>query len=122
MEAGGLAGLLGRNAGQANGRGEPVETSTGEFIYTKTALALPDTIPIDFSRTYISNDSFSRSFGIGFTDPYDMFLIGDINPYTFQELILNDGARVRFDRISQGTSFLDAVYIHASAQDGFYRA
>jgi RHS repeat-associated protein len=122
MQAGGNAGPQARYAGQANPKADPIEISTGQFIYSKTDLALPDVIPINFSRTYISNDSFSRSFGIGFTDPYDMFLIGDINPYTFQELILTDGARIRFDRVSPGTSFLDAVYIHASAQDAFYGA
>lgn len=110
------------NAGQCNTAGDPISLSTGQFTYEKTDLALPDTIPINFSRTYISNDSFTRSFGVAFTDSYDMFLVADINPYTFQELILNDGARVRFDRVTSGTSFTDAVYVHASAQDAFYGA
>jgi YD repeat-containing protein len=92
------------------------------FIYTKTDLALSDTIPITLDRTYITSDSNSRSFGIAFTNSYDMFLIADVFPYTFQELILNDGARIRFDRISPGTGFVDAVYVHASAQDAFYGA
>jgi hypothetical protein len=81
-----------------------VSLATGEFIYEKTDLALPDTIPLTFSRTYQNADSHSRSFGIGATDSYDIFMIGDKNPYTYQELVLPNGARVRFDRISSGTS------------------
>jgi hypothetical protein len=44
-------------------------------------------------------------FGIGTTFQYDIFMVGDINPYDYQELILPDGGRVRFDRISPGTSW-----------------
>jgi RHS repeat-associated protein len=124
MEAGGDGTLQGCLAGTAcrPGAADPVSLSTGMFVYSKTDLALPDTIPISLSRTYLANDSFSRSFGVATTLSYDMYLIGDIFPYTFQELILNDGARVRFDRISPGTSYVDAVYAHVSAQDPFYGA
>lgn len=103
-------------------RADPVNLSTGQFIYTKTDLALPDIIPISLTRTYISNDSRSRSFGIGATDSFDIFMVGDTNPYTYQELILPNGARVRFDRISSGTDMNSAVYVSTSAQTAFYGA
>lgn len=103
-------------------RADPVNLSTGQFIYTKTDLALPDIIPISLTRTYISNDSRSRSFGIGATDSFDIFMVGDTNPYTYQELILPNGARVRFDRISSGTDMNSAVYVATSAQTAFYGA
>ena len=45
---------------------------------------------------------------------YDYFIVGDTWPYTYQELILPDGGRVRYDRISAGTSFSDAVYQNSS--------
>jgi len=102
--------------------GDPVSLTSGEFIYEKTDLVLPDTIPIHLTRTYRSNDSVSHGFGIGTVSPYDMFMVGDISPYTYQELILPDGSRVRFDRISSGTSYGDAVYAHVSADDPFYGA
>jgi hypothetical protein len=96
--------------------------ATGQFVYTKTDLALSDTIPINFARTYLSNDSLSWAFGIGATHSYDMFMVGDTFPYTYQELILPDGARIRFDRISAGsvliaqsTTSLDSVFRSAAA-------
>ena len=79
---------------------DPVDIATGQFVYTKTDLALPDILPIALTRTYIANDSRSRSFGIGATDSYDILMVGDTNPYTYQELVLPDGARIRFDRVS----------------------
>ena len=101
---------------------DPVDLSTGQFIYTKTDLVLPDTLPIAFTRTYITNDSRSRAFGIGATDSYDFFMVGDTFPYTFQELIQPDGGRVRFDRVSPGTVYTDATYVAATAPGAFYGA
>ena len=107
-------------AGKCHKAGDPVSLTTGEFVYEKADLVLPDTIPLHLTRTYRSNDSFSHGFGTGTVSPYDMFMVGDISPYTYQELILPDGRRVRFDRISTGTSYGDSVYAHVSAQDPFY--
>ena len=113
-------------AGQtACGAADPVSLATGQFTYSKTDLALPDTIPIEFTRTYMSNDNQSRAFGIGATHSYNIFLVGDgsdSDPYTYQELILPNGARIRFDRISTGTSFSNAVYVHVSSKTPFYGA
>ena len=102
--------------------GDPVRLSTGLFVYDKTDLILPDVIPLVLKRTYRVNDNVSHSFGIGTTDSYDIYMTGDTNPYTFQELILPDGYRVRFDRISAGTGYSDAVYLHSEAQDEYYGA
>lgn len=102
--------------------GEPVDLSTGLFVYERTDLVLPDTIPISLTRTYRQSDTVSRPFGIGMTHPYEIFMIGDTRPYTFQELILPDGARIHYNRISPGTSFSDAVYEHTSSQTGFFKS
>jgi RHS repeat-associated protein len=102
--------------------GEPVDLSTGLFVYERTDLVLPDTIPISLTRTYRQSDTVSRPFGIGMTHPYEIFMVGDTRPYTYQELILPDGARIHYDRISPGTSFSDAVYEHTSTQTGFYKS
>jgi RHS repeat-associated protein len=102
--------------------GEPVDLSTGLFVYQRNDLVIPDTIPISLTRTYRQSDTVSRPFGIGMTHPYEIFMIGDTRPYTYQELILPDGARIHYDRISPGTSFSDAIYEHTSTQTGFYKS
>ncbi len=109
-------------AGPGAQDGEPVDLSTGQFIYSKTDMSLPDVVPINLTRTYIANDSLSRAFGIGTTQSYDIFMVGDTFPYTYQEMILPNGSRVRFDRISAGTSWTDAVYISTSPDPLFYGA
>jgi YD repeat-containing protein len=113
---------IGGYAGGVVPRSDPVDIATGQFSYTKTDLELPDVLPIALTRTYIANDSRSRSFGIGASDSYDILMVGDINPWTYQELVLPDGSRIRFDRVSSGTSFAGAVYVHTSSRGPFYGA
>ena len=101
--------------------GEPVDLSTGLFIYEKTDLYLPDVIPISLTRVYRNGDNTSRNFGIGTTLPYDMFIVGNLNDLSWVELVLPDGGRVRFDRTLGNfwnTSTLECV----SAPGPFYGA
>ncbi len=90
--------------------GDPVDPGTGLVIENHTDVFLPDVIPINFVRTYRTGDQRSRPFGIGATDSYEIFLVGNTNPWTYQYLILQDGSRVFFPRTSSGTGFSDAVY------------
>src|SRR5438093_11150782 len=102
--------------------GDPVNLATGLFVLRKTDLSVPDGImPINLTRTYRPGDTRSRGFGIGASHSYDFFIVGDKNPYTYIDLILQDGGRVHYSRISEGTSFGDAVYEHTSTQTRFYK-
>jgi RHS repeat-associated protein len=118
--------------GNHNKDGEPVDLGTGLFVYQKTDLMLPDLIPLAVTRTYRQNDPQSRTFGIGTSMPYDMFMVGDNNTfpegYTFQDLIMADGSRVHFQRTSPCTGtngycdFTNAVYEHTTSESDFYGA
>lgn len=102
--------------------GDPVDCGTGLFLNSATDLVINDIIPIEISRTYRPRDAASRAFGIGTNFAYDIFLVGDTNPWTYQELILPDGGRIRFNRISPGTGYSDAVYEHKSSATSYYGA
>lgn len=118
------------NFGPANGPppgnntsgGDPVDLSTGLFVSSKTDLFLPDVIPIALTRTYRPADTLSRPFGIGTTHSYELLIVGDTNPWTFAEIIVPDGGRIHYDRISTGTSFFDAVYEHVSTPTRFFKS
>ncbi len=105
------------------GAGDPVNLSSGLFVYNKTDLVLSDVIPLSLTRTYRQNDSWSRPFGIGATHPYEMFLGGDgtgygVTPYV--DLILPDGARIHFTGVGPGSSY--ATYLNSSAGTPWYGA
>src|SRR5215213_2546591 len=101
--------------------GDPVDLGTGLFVYSKTDLVIPDTLPLGLTRTYRPRDTVSRPFGIGTTHPFEIFIVGDIFPYTYADLILPDGGRVHYNRISPGTGFSDAIYEHTETPSVFYK-
>ena len=101
---------------------DPVDLSTGIFVYNKTDLVLPDVIPLIFTRTYRPQDSESRSFGVGAADSYELYLVGDATNYSYVELILPDGFPIHFYRTSSGTSYVGAVFAHTGTQTEWYGA
>ena len=102
--------------------GDPVDLGTGLFVMTKTDLALPDLIPIAITRTYRTRDLQSRTFGVGSSLPYDMFIVGDRFPYTYADIVQSDGSRIHYTRTSSGTGYLDAVYEHVGSPSRFYKS
>jgi RHS repeat-associated protein len=111
----------GPNGGNGPRDGDPVDLGTGLFVLEKTDVYLQDTMPIALTRTYRPGDNQSRAFGIGATHPYDMFL-WSVNNYHEADLILPDGGRIHFVRISPGTGFTNAVYEHTSTPSVFYKS
>jgi hypothetical protein len=105
--------------GNPGGQGaDPVDLSTGLFIYRKTDLYLPDTIPISASRVYRQNDTMVRAFGVATSIAYDMWLEGNLNDFGYLELVQADGSRLRFDRIA-GNSYLTSTLVCASCPGPF---
>lgn len=102
--------------------GDPVDCYTGLFLHTRTDLAVAGTLPIEVTRTYRQRDNTSRAFGIGTNHLYDIFTVGDVSPYTYQDLILPDGGRIHFPRTSAGTGYVDAVYTHTATPTEYYGA
>jgi len=121
ISSGGSPPGTGPENGDNDNDGEPVDLSTGLFVFNKVDLSLPDVMPITISRTYRPQDNVSRVFGIGSTHPYEMFL-WSINNYQETDLILPDGGRIHYVRISPGTSWGDAVYEHTTTPGVFYKS
>ena len=98
----------GGNSG-CDGGGDPVSLSTGQFTHTERDLWLPDVMPLDIKRTYRALDLNLRSFGIGMSHPYNMFL-WSAQQYQQVDLILPSGSRVHYVRTSPGNGYSDAVF------------
>jgi RHS repeat-associated protein len=101
--------------------GDPVDVGTGLFVSRKTDLFLPDVLPINLSRTYRPGDPVSRPFGIGSSHPYAMRLWSAQN-YQQVDLILPDGGRIHYVRVSAGTGWVTAVYEHTTTPTEFYKS
>ena len=102
--------------------GDPVDLGTGLFVYNKTDLVLPDTMPITLGRTYRPEDSEVRAFGVGANHPYEMSIIGDngsLSP-TWGALVLPDGGLIRYERTNPGSS--PFAFEHTATPTGFYKS
>jgi RHS repeat-associated protein len=100
--------------------GDPVDPSTGLFTYQHTDFTLPDVIPITVTRTYRQGDTASRGFGLGTSISYDIFPVGEDVNYSYMDLVLPDGGRIHYVRISPGNSWSNAVFLHTATPTKFY--
>lgn len=99
---------------------DPFDIETGIYLRTYHDLFIQDSVPIDFVRTQRSMDPRSRSFGIGASTSYDMFIVGDTARFSWVALVLADGSREVYARVSPGTGFADAVFENKTTPDQFY--
>jgi YD repeat-containing protein len=90
--------------------GDPFDVETGIYYRTYLDLSIDDSIPIRFERTQRNQDARSRSFGIGGSTSYDMFIIGDTDKFSWVALVMADGGQIRYARISPGTSYSDGIF------------
>jgi predicted ATPase len=98
---------------------DPVDAASGLFLYDHTDLQLKDVMPIELSRSYRELDEQNRAFGIGMALGYDLTIIVDestsavaydgnsytVPNYAYADLILPNGRRVYYPRISAGNYF-----------------
>lgn len=102
--------------------GDPIDLSTGIYIRSRDDIILQSNPPISFRRTYINRDIRSRAFGVGATHLYDWFIIGDSVAFTWAAIVLEDGGRIQYNRISPGRGHEDAVYEHTTTPTAFYKS
>ncbi len=108
------------NAVTCSEDGDPCDTATGLYIQTDTDMEVPDVMPIRLSRTYRTEDTAPRVFGIGASHPYDQYLLRN-DLCSEVRVILPDGAYIAFLRTS-GTNCLDSSLQHTTTQTAFYGA
>jgi YD repeat-containing protein len=96
-----------------------VDLRTGLFVLRKTDFVVEDQQPLALTRAYRQWDHASRAFGLGANHSFDTFPVGSRNPYTFIDVVLADGHRIHYDRISAGTGYADAVYRHLGTASEF---
>ena len=100
-----------------------IDFATGLYVRTDQDLIVQGgDLPIVLQRTYRTNDEVSRAFGVGATHNGEWYLRGDSEGFQWLELILEDGARIRYERTSWGTSYLNAMFEHTGTPSGFYRS
>ena len=95
----------------------------GAFVLRQSDLFLNDVFDVPLTRAYDSQDwDDVRAFGLKSNHSYDIDPSGSRFPYTFITLNLEDTDILYFKRISKGTGFADAVFMHTETSTSFYKA
>jgi RHS repeat-associated protein len=97
---------------------DPVDVATGLHVLKSTDLTLPDIIPARLTRTGRPGDSYSRAFGYGTTNAYDLYL-WDAGGGNFN-LILPDGGRVLYQLIYSGGTDESRIFRHSTTPSRWY--
>lgn len=103
-----------------------VDLRYGTFILRQSDLSVVDGVPVPLTRTYASEDwgspSHVHAFGLNSTHNWDIAPTGTRRPYTYMTLVFPDSDFLYFRRISAGTGFQDAVYLHTETATPFYKS
>ena len=103
-----------------------VDLRYGAFVLRQTDLSVIDVVDVPLDRAYTSDDwgspSHLHAFGFNSSHQFDVAPAGSRFPYTCMTLRLEDGDFLYFPRISGGTGFADAVYMHTETSTSFYQA
>ncbi|MGO9265479.1 MAG: RHS repeat-associated core domain-containing protein [Candidatus Binataceae bacterium] len=100
--------------------GDPVDMASGIFTYDHTDLTVADVMPLQLTRSYREFDPVSRAFGVGMSDNYDMYLIGDANGgWTSATLVLPNAAEVPYQQTSAGIG-VQGVAFQNTSTPGMY--
>jgi YD repeat-containing protein len=96
----------------------------GAFVLRQSDLFLKDVFDVPLTRTYTSQewDDRAHAFGRNSNHPYDIAPTGSRFPYTYITLMLEDGDFPYFKRISEGSGYSDAVFMHTESSTPFYKA
>jgi YD repeat-containing protein len=90
-----------------------IDFATALYVREDDDLFVDTSMRMVLRRTYRSRDRQSRHFGVGATHPGEWWLYGDGDPRVpWADLILADGGRIHFTRISPGNTQEGAVLRH----------
>jgi predicted Zn-dependent protease len=92
----------------------------GLLLSRRTDFYLPAALPLELSRVIRTQDSRSRAFGIGGNHNLNIWPVGNKWPFTWMDLILEDGGRYHYRRSNWGVGYWDAVYAIEPTVNDFY--
>jgi YD repeat-containing protein len=88
-----------------------VDLRFGLFMDRRTEFNFPDRIPLRFTRVLRNQDiPYARALGMGGNHNLNIFPVGNTWPFTWMDLLLEDGSRIRYERANLGVAYWDAVY------------
>ena len=99
-----------------------VSLSIGLYFRANEDIVVHGTPALVLRRSYVSSYRAPREFGVGTTHAAEWSVIGDPDEFQWVELVRPGESRIRFERTSAGTSFLNAMFEHRTSSDEWHGA
>ncbi len=95
---------------ERDSRFESFETYPGIplLVVSHVAFSFQRQPAFPFVRKYRPQDDRTRAFGIGATDSFDIFPVGDSRTFSWIDLVLPDGGLIHYTRSNQGSGLANA--------------
>jgi YD repeat-containing protein len=99
----------------------------GNFILRQSDLVISGAgLAMPLTRSYNSQgwmpQNKNHAFGLNANHPYDIAPLGTHFPYTEQYIVLENGDFLYFSRVSAGSGYSDAIFLHSETGTSFYKA
>ena len=89
-----------------------IDLPTGLYTRENEDLVVPGAPALILRRTHLSGYRAPKEFGLGTTHPGEEYLVGDGERFQWVAVILANGARINFRRVSRGASIRNAMFVH----------
>jgi YD repeat-containing protein len=100
-----------------------IDFATGIYVRNDQDLIVRGgDLPVVLQRTYNSKDPESGAFGAGTSHNGEWYLVGDGQQFQWAQLVMAEGSRIDYGRVTWGTSVWNAMFEHTATPTVFYQS
>ena len=100
-----------------------IDFATGIYVRNDQDLIVRGgDLPVVLQRTYNSKGPESGAFGVGTSHNGEWYLVGDGQRFQWAQLVMAEGSRIDYGRITWGTSVWNAMFEHTGTPTVFYQS
>ena len=100
-----------------------IDFATGIYVRNDQDMTVRGgDLPVVLQRAYNSKDRQSGAFGVGTSHNGEWYLVGDGQRFQWVQLVMAEGSRIDYGRVTWGTSVWNAMFEHTATPTLFYES
>jgi len=100
-----------------------IDFATGIYVRNDQDMTVRGgDLPVVLQRAYNSKDRQSGAFGVGTSHNGEWYLVGDGQRFQWVQLVMAEGSRIDYGRVTWGTSVWNAMFEHTTTPTLFYQS
>ena len=100
-----------------------IDFATGIYVRNDQDMTVRGgDLPVVLQRAYNSKDRQPGAFGVGTSHNGEWYLVGDGQRFQWVQLVMAEGSRIEYGRVTWGTSVWNAMFEHTATPTLFYQS